>query len=109
MNNKDFRELLSYHPRLQEWYNIGPLQRCELEAFVSAALQAGITGVTADGELVSPGDRVWVISSTGKPQPTTVQETKALTSYYLFGQIPVAESFSSEQAVRQYQKENPRD
>ena len=108
MNNKDFRELLSYHPRLEEWYNIGPVQRCELEAFVSAALQAGITGVTADGELVSPGDKVWVISSTGKAESTTVQQIVAVTGYYLFGEVPVNCSFSTKKALQQYQKENPR-
>lgn len=104
MTNKDFRELLQYYPRLKDWYEIGPVQRCELEAFVGSALQAGITAVTADGELVSPGDQVWVISGVGKPEKATVQPTEAVTSYYLFGAIPVAHSFSSEQALRNYQK-----
>ncbi len=102
MTNKDFRELLEYYPRLKSFYEIGPVQRCELEAFVSSALQAGITAVTADGELVSPGDRVYVLSSTGKIEKTTVQETVARTNYYLFGDIPVSSSFSSKKAAQHY-------
>lgn len=102
MTNKDFRELLSYYPRLKSFYEIGPVQRCELEAFVSSALQAGIAAVTADGELVSPGDKVYVLSSTGKIEKTTVQELKAVTHYYLFGYIPVSSSFSSKKAAQHY-------
>jgi hypothetical protein len=106
MTNTDFRELLNYYPRLRDWYEIGPLQRTELEAFVNAALQAGITAVTADGELVSPGDTVWVFSSTGKITPTTVLKQTALSNYYLHGNVPVAESFSTEQAALNYKKYN---
>jgi hypothetical protein len=104
MTNKDFRELLNYYPRLKSFYEIGPLQRCELEAFVNSALKADMVGVTADGELVQAGDQVWVFSSTRVPKPTTVQELKALTNYTLFGNIPVSESFSTEQAALNYQK-----
>lgn len=102
MTNKDFRELLDYFPRLKNFYEIGVVQRCELEAFVNSALQAGMTAVTADGELVSPGDKVWVLSSTGKIEKTTVQELKAVTNYYLFGDIPVSSSFSSKKAAQHY-------
>lgn len=106
MTNTDFRELLDYYPRLRAWYNIGPLQRCELEAFVDAGIQAGITAVTADGELVSPGDTVYIFDSVGAIKPTTVQQTQALTNYTLFGNIPVAHSWSSKQAALNYQKYN---
>jgi hypothetical protein len=104
MTNKDFRELLEYYPRLKSWYEIGVVQRTELEAFVNSALKADMVGVTADGELVQAGDTVWVFSSTRVPKPTTVQELRALTNYELFGKIPVSESFSSEQAAINYQK-----
>lgn len=106
MTNKDFRELLNYHPRLKSFYEIGPVQRCELEAFVSAALQAGITAVTADGELVSPGDTVYIFDGIGSIEPTTVRNTEAVTNYYLFGNIPVEHSFSTKQAAQTYQKHN---
>ena len=102
MTNKDFRELLQYYPRLKSFYEIGPVQRCELEAFVGSALQAGITAVTADGELVSPGDRVWVLSSTGKIEKTVVLPIEARTDYYLFGNIPVSSSFSTKEAAQHY-------
>ena len=102
MTNKDFRELLEYYPRLKSFYEIGPVQRCELEAFVSSALQAGMTAVTADGELVQPGDKVYVLSSTGKIESTRVQKLEAVTDYYLFGDIPVSSSFSSKKAAQHY-------
>ena len=104
ISNKDFRELLDHYPRLKSFYEIGVVQRTELEAFVNAALMADMVAVTADGELVQAGDTVWVFSSTRVPKPTTVQELKALTNYELFGKIPVSESFSSEQAAHNYQK-----
>lgn len=104
MTNKDFRELLDYFPRLRDWYNIGVVQRTELEAFVNSALQADMVAVTADGEIVQAGDKVWVISSTGKPERTTVQKLEAVTNYELFGKIPVQHSFSSQKALRNYQK-----
>ena len=104
MTNKDFRELLDYFPRLKNFYEIGVVQRTELEAFVNAALQADMVAVTADGEIVQAGDTVYVFSSTGVPKPTTVRKLEAITNYELFGKIPVAESFSSEQAALNYQK-----
>ena len=76
----------------------------ELEAFVNAALKADMVAVTADGEVVQAGDTVYMFSITGALKPTTVQELKAVTNYELFGKIPVAESFSSEQAALNYQK-----
>lgn len=100
--NRAVRELLDHYPRLRDWYEIGPVQRAELEAFVDAALQRGCTAVTADGELVSTGDQVYVLSSTGKIEKTTVQELKAVTHYYLFGYIPVSSSFSTKQAAQLY-------
>jgi hypothetical protein len=104
MTNKDFRELLGHYPRLKSFYEIGVVQRTELEAFVNSALKADMVGVTADGEIVQAGDTVWVFSSTRVPKPATVQELRALTNYELFGKIPVSESFSTEQAARNYQK-----
>ena len=102
------QQLLDQTPRLREWAAIGPVQRSELEQFAQALLNQQVTAVTSDGVLVKPGDQVWVISSSGKPEPTTLQPTEAVTSYYLFGQIPVAHSFSTKDALRQYQRENPR-
>ena len=102
MTNKDFRELLNYYPRLKSFYEIGVVQRTELEAFVNAALQADMVAVTADGEIVQAGDPVWVFSSTGKIEPTTVREPNVVTNYELFGKIPVSHSFSSEQAAQNY-------
>lgn len=97
------QQLLDQTPRLREWAAIGPVQRAELEQFAQALLNSQHTAVTADGALVKPGDPVWVISSSGKPEKTTVQPTQAVTSYYLFGQIPVAHSFSTKDALREYQ------
>lgn len=104
MTNKDFRELLNYYPRLKNFYEIGVVQRTELEAFVNAALMADMVAVTADGEIVQAGDTVWVLSSTRVPKPTTVREREVVTNYELFGKIPVSESFSSEQAAHNYKK-----
>ena len=102
------KKLLKQVPRLREWADIGPVQMAELEQFAQLLLDSQYTAVTADGVLVKPGDPVWVISSTGKPEPTTVEPTQAVTGYYLFGDIPVQHSFSTVKALRQYQKENPR-
>lgn len=98
------KKLLEQAPRLRDWAAIGPVQMAELEQFVQLLLNSQHTAVTADGVLVKPGDPVWVISSTGKPEPTTVRPTEAVTSYYLFGQIPVAHSFSTKDALREYQR-----
>lgn len=102
MTNKDFRELLEYYPRLKNFYEIGVVQRTELEAFVNAALQSEMVAVTADGELVQAGDTVYVLSSTGKIESTRVQKPAVVTEYYLFGAIPVTSSFSSKQAAQIY-------
>ena len=53
--------------------------------------------VTKDGVSVRPGDKVWVNGSTSI-EKTTVCEPA--TSYYLFGIIPVSESFSTKQAAK---------
>lgn len=102
------KKLLRQTPRLREWAEIGPVQMAELEQFAQLLLDSQVSAVTADGVLVKPEDPVWVISSTGKPELTTVQPTQAVTSYYLFGDIPVTHSFSTKDAVRRYQQENPR-
>lgn len=102
MTNKDFRELLEYYPRLKSWYEIGVVQRTELEAFVNAALKADMVAVTADGELVQARDTVYVLSSTGEIKSATVQKPEVVTDYYLFGNIPVTSSFSSKQAAQIY-------
>lgn len=52
---------------------------------------------TADGVVVKPGDKVWVRGSSGLHE-TTVQ--KPVTTYELFGPIPVDQSYSTEQALR---------
>ena len=102
------KKLLRQTPRLRAWADIGPVQMAELEQFAQLLLDSQHTAITADGALVKPQDTVWVISSTGKAEPTTVQPTQAVTSYYLFGDIPVQHSFSTKQALKQYQQENPR-
>lgn len=94
------------YPRLRDWYSIGPVQRAELEAFVEELLAGSAVAVTADGKLVEAGDEVWVFSSTGRAVATTVKPLEAVTNYYLFGQIPVRESFSSEQAAQLWRRHN---
>lgn len=89
-------------PRLLDWYNTGPVQRAELDQFAEKLLQYRNHGITADGILVEPGTKVWVVSSTGKLVQTTVLESEALTDYYLFGNVPVSSSFSTRQAAQHY-------
>jgi hypothetical protein len=89
-------------PRLLEWYNIGPTQRAELDQFVETLLAHQKTGITADGVLVEPGTKVYVLSSTGKIETTRVQKLEAVTEYYLFGDIPVSSSFSTKAAAQHY-------
>jgi hypothetical protein len=96
----NLKELLP--PRLRDWYETGPVQRAELEEFAQQLLNSCAVAVTCDGVLVKPGTKVYVISSTGSVQSTTVQPTEAVTDYYLFGNIPVAHSFSSRQAAETY-------
>lgn len=105
MTNENFRLLLKQYPRLCDWYEIGPVQRAELEGFVNSVIQAGMVAVTADGELVSPGDQVWALSSTGKIEPTTVQIPKARTYYSLFGDIPVSSSWSTKEFAERYKRD----
>ncbi len=93
-------------PRLRDWYNTGPVQRAEVEQFAQALLSSKHTAVTADGKLVQPGTEVWVISSLGTAMPTSVRPTEPLTNYYLFGNIPVAHSWSTRRAALNYQKYN---
>lgn len=102
----NFTELLKKYPRLNDWYQIGPVQRAELESFAADVLRTQAFGITADGVITGAGDIVWVFDGVGKPVPTTVQPLEAVTSYYLFGQIPVANSFSTEQAARLWQRHN---
>ena len=59
---------------------------------------------TRDGVVVEPGDKVWVNGSVSV-EPTTVQPTEALTSYELFGRIPVSQAFSTEAAARAHRYE----
>jgi hypothetical protein len=102
----DLKTLLDQTPRLREWANTGPVQHAELAQFVEAVLNSQAVGVTADGYFVEPGNKVWVISSTGAPKPTTVCKTQALTNYELFGRIPVSESFLGRENLRNYQTHN---
>lgn len=98
------KTLLENFPRLQDWYNIGPVQRAELEEFMMAVI-ASKKAVTADGKLVAAGDQLWVLSSTDMPQRTHMQTLEATTDYYLFGNVPVSHSFSSKTAAVNYLKE----
>lgn len=102
----NIKQILDQTPRLRAWANIGPVQRAEVEQFAEAVLDSRATALTADGILVEPGDQVWVFSSTGKPTATTVRKTECVTDYYLFGNVPVAHSFSYKQAALNYKKHN---
>jgi hypothetical protein len=102
----NLEQILDQTPRLRAWADIGPVQRAELAQFVETVLNSQSVGVTADGFFVEPGNKVWVISSTGAPKPTTVCKTQALTNYELFGRIPVSESFLDRENLRNYQKHN---
>jgi hypothetical protein len=102
----NLEQILDQTPRLRAWANIGPVQHAELALFVETVLNSRAVGVTADGFFVDPGNKVWVISSTGAPKPTTVCKTVALTNYELFGRIPVSESFMDIQQLRNYQTHN---
>ena len=104
--NMTLEQILDNTPRLRAWAKIGPVQRSELVEFAQQLLDAQATALTADGVLVTPGTKVYVFSSTGSVQSTTVQPTEAVTDYYLFGQIPVAHSFSTRQAALNHQKHN---
>ena len=95
--------ILKNYPRLHDWANIGPVQRAELEAFLCDFLNLG-SGITADGKFVKGGDRVWVLSSLNMPTETTVQPLEHITSYELFGPVPVKHSFSSKTAAINYLK-----
>jgi hypothetical protein len=103
MNIKD---ILDTVPRLRDWYNTGPVQHAELALFVETVLSSRASGVTADGYFVQPGNKVWVISSTGTPKSATVCKTQALTDYELFGPIPVSQSFLDVEQLLNYQKHN---
>lgn len=54
--------------------------------------------ITADGVRVSPGDKVWVNGSVDVHE-TRVRPMHALTEYYLYGLLPVSESFSTKKAA----------
>lgn len=98
------KRILDNFPRLKNFYEIGPVQKAELEQFLADFLSLG-SAITCDHKLVKAGDPVWVVSSTGSPQQTTVQELRHITSYELFGPVPVSSSFSSKQAALQYIKD----
>lgn len=104
MRMTNIRNLLP--PRLLEWYQIGPVQRAELEQFAQAVLDSRAVGVTADGFFVEPGNQVWIIDGVGGIKPTSVRKTVALTNYYLFGNIPVSESFLDREQLERYRREN---
>jgi hypothetical protein len=56
---------------------------------------------TKDGIPVSAGDTVWVQGSTSV-ESATVKELKQVTSYELFGPIPVDESFSTRESAEKW-------
>ena len=92
-------------PRLRDWYEIGPVQRAEVEQFAQAVLDSRATGVTADGYFAEPGNQVWIIDGIGSIKPTTVRKTQALTNYYLFGNVPVAHSWMDRGALERFQRD----
>jgi len=93
-------------PRLLEWYQIGPVQRAELEQFAQAVLDSRAAGVTADGFFVEPGNQVWILDGIGNIKPTSVRKTVALTNYYLFGNIPVSESWMDCKQLEKFKHDN---
>jgi hypothetical protein len=97
------KQILEHFPRLQSWYNVGPVQRAELAEF-AAAICAENMAVTADYRLVSPGDQVWVLAGVEDVVETTVLEP--VTAYEHYRPVPVAHSFSTEQAARTHLKYN---
>jgi hypothetical protein len=99
-------QILDATPRLRAWAAIGPVQRAELIHFAQQLLDQQVVGITCDGVGVEPGTKVYVFSSTGGVQSTTVQEVEALTDYYLHDNIPVAHSFSTREAAEAYRREN---
>jgi hypothetical protein len=102
----NLQQILDTTPRLRAWANIGPVQRAEVEQFAQAVLDSRAVGVTADGYFVQPGNQVWVLNGVGAPAQTTVLKTQSVTNYYLFGQIPVSESWLDRQQLENYQKHN---
>lgn len=53
---------------------------------------------TKDNKKVKAGDTVWVFGSVGLHK-TKVLPTVQQTSYYLFGNIPVTEAYSTKKAA----------
>ena len=100
----NIRELLP--PRLRAWSDIGPVQRAEVEQFAQAVLDSRAVGVTADGYFAEPGNKVWILDGIGAIKSTKVQKTQALTSYYLFGPVPVAHSWMDRKALERHQRDN---
>ena len=59
---------------------------------------------THDGEYVTPGDKVWVLSSLGEVKGTRV--SKGSTGYVMYSNpIQVKDSFSTKAAAEEYLKE----
>ena len=58
---------------------------------------------TKDNKVVSAGDEVYVIGSTGGIHATRV--LPPVTSYELFGPVPVSMSFSTKKAAEAFRKE----
>ena len=100
------KKLLDQVPRLRAWAAVGPVQRAEVEQFAQILLDSQHTAITSDGILVKPGMEVWILDGVGAAKPTTVRDTQTVTNYYLFGNIPVAHSFSSREAALEYRLEN---
>jgi len=100
------KTLLDTTPRLRAWAAIGPVQMAEVEQFAQAVLDSRAAGVTADGYFVEPGNQVWVLNGVGAPAQTTVLKTQAVTSYQLFGPIPVAHSWMDLEQLQKHIKHN---
>jgi hypothetical protein len=100
----NLKQILDQTPRLRAWADIGPVQRAEVEQFAQLLLDQHAKAITADGVLVQAGTEVWIIDGVGSVKPTSVRNTEAVTNYYLFGNIPVAHSFSSREAALEYKQ-----
>lgn len=78
----------------------------ELEAYVAERIADALADqrpTTADGVRVAPGDTVWVLGSVDVHE-ARVRPLDALTDYYLFGLLPVSESYSTQKAALQARK-----
>lgn len=96
--------LLKNTPRLLDWYNIGPVQRAELEDFASLILMSWAKGVTLDGYLVEDSDPVWFLAKRSDIKVLLVSQL--LDNPY--EAIPISQSFYERKNCENYYNEQLR-